>query len=99
MTFSMSLASRGVRSSFGRENLDVSSVLNHAIEAVRPLIEQRNHHLTVAYAPESLRIDADPTRLEQIVVNLLTNAAKYTHPGGQISLTAQRGPGSRHPGC
>ena len=35
------------------------------------------------------RIEADPTRLEQIVVNLLTNAAKYTHPGGQISLTAR----------
>ena len=73
-----------------RENLDVSRVLNQAIESVRPLIEQRNHRLTVAYAPEPLRIEADPTRLEQIVVNLLTNAAKYTHPGGQISLTAER---------
>ena len=73
-----------------RENLDVSSVLNQAIESVRPLIEQRDHHLTVAYAPEPLRIEADPTRLEQIVVNLLTNAAKYTHAGGQISLTAGR---------
>src|SRR5271157_5281233 len=44
-----------------RENLDVSSVLNQAIESVRPFIEQRNHHLTVAYAPGPLRIEADPT--------------------------------------
>ncbi len=73
-----------------KENLEVSRVLNQAVESVTPLIEQRQHSLTVAYTPEPLRIEADPTRLEQIVVNLLTNAAKYTHPGGKISLTVQR---------
>ncbi|MGD0045081.1 MAG: hybrid sensor histidine kinase/response regulator, partial [Isosphaeraceae bacterium] len=70
-----------------RENLDVSSVLNQAIESVRPLIEQRNHELIVSLRP-GLRLDADPTRLQQILVNLLTNAAKYTESGGTIWLTA-----------
>ncbi len=72
-----------------KENFEVSR-LDQAVESVRPLIEQREHSLKVTCAPEPLRVEADPTRLEQIVVNLLTNAAKYTPPGGKISLTAHR---------
>ena len=73
-----------------KENLSVCRVLHQAIESVRPLIDDRGHSLTVKFGPEPLCIVADPARLEQIVVNLLTNAAKYTRPGGKISLTAQR---------
>ena len=52
------------------------------------LMEERKHEINVSLAAGELRLDADPLRLEQILVNLLTNAAKYTNAGGRISLTA-----------
>ena len=70
-----------------KEQIDANPVINGALEAIRPLIEQRNHELIVSLQP-GLRLDADPTRLEQILVNLLTNAAKYTESGGTIWFTA-----------
>ena len=59
-----------------------------AAAAVAPMAEERGHDLSVAIEPESISIVADPTRLEQVVVNLLTNAMKYTEPGGRIELGA-----------
>ena len=53
-----------------------------------PLIEGQRHELTVAVPAEALLVEADPTRLEQVLANLLNNAAKYTDPGGHIWLTA-----------
>ena len=70
--------------------LEVSAVIGRAVETVRPLMEQKRHRLELEVAPEPLRVDADPTRLEQVVVNLLTNAAKYTDPGGRIVVKAAR---------
>ncbi|APW61959.1 ATP-binding protein [Paludisphaera borealis] len=70
-------------------SLDASDVLRNAVEAVRPLMQERGHSLETSIGP-GLLLDADPTRLEQIVVNLLANAAKYTEPGGLIRLTALR---------
>ena len=69
--------------------IDACPVLNSAIESVRSLFEERQHRLTTSYATD-LILDADATRLEQIVVNLLSNAAKYTEKNGQISFSAQR---------
>ena len=69
------------------ERLDAATVLRWAVGTVRPLAEQRRHELIASF-PDALWVEADPTRLEQIVVNLLTNAAKYTEPGGHIWLTA-----------
>ncbi len=71
-----------------KERLDVAQILRSAIESARPLIESRQHKLSVAIVPETLPAEADPVRLEQIVTNLLTNAAKYTQNGGEILLSA-----------
>ena len=66
------------------------AVIEAALETSRPVIAARNHRLVVELAPEALHIDADPLRLAQALANLLTNAAKYTDPGGTIRLSAQR---------
>ena len=71
-----------------KEIIDASPVLRQAVEAVRPLAEARNQELALSFTSPDLRLHADPMRLEQIVVNLLTNAAKYTPSGGHIQLVA-----------
>lgn len=68
----------------------VSAVIEVALESTRQIIEQRRHVLTVSMPIEPIWLHADAARLEQGVVNLLTNAAKYTDEGGQIWLTVQR---------
>jgi CheY-like chemotaxis protein/anti-sigma regulatory factor (Ser/Thr protein kinase) len=70
--------------------IDPRPVLAEAVETARPLIEERRHRLSVEVGPDSLRVDADPSRLEQVAVNLLTNAAKYTPAGGRIWLSVAR---------
>ena len=67
----------------------VSGIVEVAVETARPLIEQRRHELTVSLPSEPVWLNADAARLEQVVVNLLTNAAKYTDEGGHIGLTVQ----------
>ncbi|MEW4571374.1 ATP-binding protein [Tautonia sp. JC769] len=78
--------------SLRKEPLRLSPVVGTAVEAVRPLLEERSHELSIALAEDDLRLEADPLRLEQILVNLLTNAAKYTDAGGRVSLAARREP-------
>ncbi len=71
--------------------IGVTSLLDHAAEVVRPLISARHHELVTDYDRSGeLVVHADATRLEQIIVNLLTNAAKYTEPGGKVWLSARR---------
>lgn len=69
-----------------REHLDLKSVVTCALEQVRPLIESRRHALTTWMSHQHLSVEGDRTRLIQVVANLLSNAAKYTHPGGEIAL-------------
>jgi CheY-like chemotaxis protein len=73
-----------------REIVDLTWLLPRAVEAVRPFVEERRHELTLSLGLGPLRLKGDPTRLEQIVTNLLTNAAKYTDPGGRLELAAAR---------
>jgi PAS domain S-box-containing protein len=73
-----------------KEQVVVSDVVESALELARPLIEAKHHklHVELPAAPE--RLVADPLRLAQIISNLLTNAAKYTDPSGEIRLRAER---------
>ena len=73
-----------------KERVELSSIVKSAVETAQPLIESRKHELTVTLPPEAIWLEADAARLEQVVGNLLTNAAKYTEPGGRISVTAVR---------
>ena len=72
-----------------RERVDLAAVVSRAVETARPLIEAGRHELTVEVPPDPVRLDADPVRLAQVLGNLLTNAAKYTEPGGRIRLTVE----------
>jgi signal transduction histidine kinase/CheY-like chemotaxis protein len=66
----------------------LSDALDAAIEAARPRLDGKNHHLSVRLPPETISLEADPLRLAQILSNLLINAAKYTNPGGHIEVQA-----------
>src|SRR5262249_12274035 len=70
--------------------LDLGTVLARAVEATAPLFDQRNHHLEVAVPHEGLAIEGDEVRLTQVVDNLLSNAARYTPPGGTVSVSGAR---------
>ena len=76
------------------ERVSLSSVVDAAIEAARPLIDRKNHKFMVNLPKDALTIQADPLRLSQVIANLLTNAAKYTDPGGHIAITARREDGA-----
>ena len=73
-----------------REPVAVSDIIERAVETLHPLINQRRHELTVVPPSQPLWLNADPSRLEQVLVNLLTNAAKYTDEGGHIWLSVER---------
>jgi signal transduction histidine kinase/CheY-like chemotaxis protein len=72
------------------ERLDARPVARRAAEAVRVPALERRHELRLALPDEPLWVEADPTRLEQVLVNLLNNAVKYSEPGGRIDLSAGR---------
>ncbi len=71
------------------EQIELSAITRAAIETARPLIDRKHHSLTVDLPPAPVRLWADPVRLAQVLSNLLTNSAKYTDPGGNISLRAR----------
>ncbi|BAU48307.1 hypothetical protein SVA_1753 [Sulfurifustis variabilis] len=73
-----------------RELVDLHTLLAQAVEAARPTMTQRRHALVYAPPSEPIVLEADPTRLVQIVGNLLGNAGRYTPPGGRIDVAARR---------
>jgi PAS domain S-box-containing protein len=77
-----------------RESVDLAAVVQTAVETSRPALEAGRHTLTVRLPPAgTLVVDADVTRLTQIIANLLNNAAKYTPEGGSVSVSAERDEG------
>jgi PAS domain S-box-containing protein len=85
----VSRISRG-RIELRKEVIDAAAVVRRTVETVRALIEGRGQELTVSLPVEPIWVEADATRLEQVLTNLLNNAAKYSDPGGFIRLTAER---------
>ena len=71
-----------------KTHVTLTAVVDAAVEAARPLIDRKNHHLSVTLPGEPLVLNVDPLRFSQILSNLLTNAAKYTDPAGHIELAA-----------
>ena len=76
-----------------RARVPLRAVIDAAVETVRPLLDAQGHRLQVELPEESLFIDADSLRIAQVLANLLTNAAKYTPPPGNIRLFAARDAG------
>jgi len=73
-----------------KERVELRTIANRAAESARPLMEARKHDFSVSLPTKAVWVDADPARMEQIVVNLLNNAAKYTEVGGLIRMSVER---------
>ena len=71
-----------------KERVDLATIIARAAEISTPLLNARKHQLTVQLPPTTLFLEADGTRLAQVISNLLTNAAKYTDEGGSIFLSS-----------
>ena len=76
--------------------VDLGALAEACIEALRPTFEERKLELRLSKPDASFGVLGDPVRLEQVLVNLLLNAAKYTPPGGTVELALDRSDGSVH---
>jgi signal transduction histidine kinase len=73
-----------------RTQIEMADVITNAVEMCSPLFEEKRHKLVMDVPQSGLPVLGDATRLGQIVSNLLTNAAKYTPPGGTVTVRAAR---------
>ena len=73
-----------------KKRVELSSIVESAVEASRPLLAERDHRLTVTLPPQPIELEADLARLSQVLLNLLHNAAKFMHRGGRVGLTVER---------
>ena len=73
-----------------KERVELSAIIQAAVETTRPLVESARHEMTITLPQEPLYLEADSVRLAQVFANLLNNAAKYTDEGGRIWITAAR---------
>jgi signal transduction histidine kinase/DNA-binding response OmpR family regulator len=72
------------------ENVSIQHAMLQALETSRPQLDKHSHHVEVELPQTELVLRADTTRLTQVIANLLNNAARYTDPGGHISIRAHR---------
>ena len=77
-----------------KETFELDQVVESALESARPFIDARHHRLEVKLPSEPLVVEADATRLSQVILNLLNNSAKYTEEGGQIWLEVEKQEGT-----
>jgi PAS domain S-box-containing protein len=78
-----------------REEIRLDAAIGGAVDSQRAILDAAGHELTVTLPGDPVHVDADPTRLEQILANLLNNAAKYTPPGGHIAVAVEREEGGK----
>jgi CheY-like chemotaxis protein len=71
------------------EPIDINAAVARAVEAARPLMDGRRHRLDVALSPEPIVVNGDLTRLTQVILNLLNNAAKYTPEEGRVGVSVR----------
>ncbi len=76
--------------SLKKEDVSLHSILESAVDASNTVMNARNHRLFVSHPKQKMHVHGDPVRLSQAIGNLLDNAAKYTQPGGEIYLLADR---------
>jgi signal transduction histidine kinase len=76
-----------------KAKISLQSAIHDAVEAATPLADQKGHKLDVQALDEEITLEADPTRISQVVGNLLNNACKFTPRGGEIRLTVEERPG------
>jgi signal transduction histidine kinase/ActR/RegA family two-component response regulator len=76
--------------SLSKHSTELEPVITRALEMASPLLERRRHHVAVNVPRVGLCVNADPDRLAQVFANLLTNAAKFTDPGGRVEVSAER---------
>jgi len=77
------------RLSMQKRPVAISTVIESALEATHPIIDAAGHSLSMRLPANDLEVEGDPVRLAQVVNNLLSNAAKYTPPGGRIDVSAE----------
>jgi PAS domain S-box-containing protein len=73
-----------------REVVDLAAVIHQAVETSRPVIDSQGQELVLSLPPDPIQLEADPTRMAQVISNLLHNAAKFSKQAGQIWLSAER---------
>ena len=73
-----------------RETFPLQRAVDQALETTRPLTDAQRHHLVLQMPPQPLMVHADLTRLTQVIANLVNNAAKYTDPGGSVTVQLAR---------
>lgn len=73
-----------------KEPIELTKLIDSAFETARPLIETRRHRLTLSLPDAPVLLEVDPLRIAQVLANLLTNAAKYMDPGGDIVLAVRK---------
>lgn len=78
------------------QTVDLNEVVRHAAETAAPLFAARRHEVVLQLCPGNIWVNADPTRMEEVFINLLNNAAKYTPDGGRIEVWCEHPRGANH---